>query len=269
MSTDDSATKKPAAGAKGGRRRTPSNVQSLERTVDLLELVARADGSIRLSDLASASGLPLPTIHRLMQTLVYRGYITQQPSRRYSLGPRLIWLGEIASREIEVWARPFLQQLVEATGETANMAMMDGDEIVYVAQVPSKHSMRMFTEVGRRVAAHCTGVGKVLLAQLEPEKAMQLVDRTGLPARTSRTITDKLELAAELDRIRGCGYAVDKGEQEIGVQCIAVPVVGGLAPIAFSVSGPDARLCLSHEQQGHLVPIMQRISAEFAVSLSR
>lgn len=139
-STSDS---KPA-GSSGG-------VQSLERAFDLLERMADAGGEVGLSELSASSGLPLPTIHRLMRTLVVCGYVRQQSNRRYALGPRLIRLGESASRLLGTWARPYLARLVEETGETANMALLDGDEIVYVAQVPSKHSMRMFTEVGRRV----------------------------------------------------------------------------------------------------------------------
>lgn len=151
----------------------------------------------------------------------------QLPSRRYVLGPRLIHLGESSSRTLGTWARLHLADLVEGTGETANLAMLDGDRVVYVAQVPSRHSMRMFTEVGRRVHLHCTGVGKALLAQLPRETARELVQRAGMPRRTPRTITDVDEHMAELDRISAQGYAVDDGEQETGVRCIVVPVLAG------------------------------------------
>jgi IclR family transcriptional regulator, acetate operon repressor len=153
-----------AAGAAGG-------VQSIERAFDLLEMLADAGGALGLSELSTASGLPLPTVHRLMRTLVNRGYVRQEASRRYTLGSRLIRLGEISSQMLGTWLRPFLAQLVRLTGETANLAMLDGDEVVYIAQVPSPHSMRMFTEPGRRVQPHCTAVGKALLAQLPPGEA--------------------------------------------------------------------------------------------------
>ena len=167
------------AGAGGG------GVQSLERAFDLLERMADAGGEVGLSELSAASGLPLPTIHRLMRTLVTCGCVRQQPNRRYALGPRLIRLGESAARLLGTWARPYLAELVEATGETANMALLDGDEAVYVAQVPSRHSMRMFTEVGRRVLPHSTGVGKALLALLPQAEARALLARTGMPAATT------------------------------------------------------------------------------------
>src|SRR6185312_2207423 len=167
---------------------------------------------------------PAATVHRLMRTLVNRGYVRQEASRRYTLGSRLIRLGEISSQMLGTWLRPFLAQLVRLTGETANLAMLDGDEVVYIAQVPSPHSMRMFTEPGRRVQPHCTAVGKALLAELPPGEARALLERDGMPAYTPATITDPDLLIAHLEVIRKQGYAVDEGEQEIGVRCFAVAV---------------------------------------------
>ncbi len=240
-------------------------VQSLERAFLLLELMAEDGGEVPLSRLAVASGLPLSTIHRLVRTLVARGYARQLPSRRYVLGPRLIHLGESSSRTLGTWARPHLEDLVEGTGETANMAMLDGDRVVYVAQVPSRHSMRMFTEVGRRVHLHCTGVGKALLAQLPRETARELVERAGMPRRTARTITDLDVLMAQLDRIAAQGYAVDDGEQEAGVRCIAVPVLGGPGLTALSVSGPEGRL--PAEAVPKLAELLRVTAAELAAEL--
>jgi IclR family acetate operon transcriptional repressor len=102
--------------------------------------------------------------------------------------------------------------------------------------------MRMFTEVGRRVPAHCTGVGKALLATLPTSEVRALIARTGLPAATPHTITDPALLLRELDRIRARGYAVDDAEQELGVRCVAVAVPGAPSATALSVSGPAARV---------------------------
>src|SRR5690242_11094577 len=118
--------------------RNPGGVQSIERVFELLETMADAGGVIGLSQLASQSGLPLPTIHRLVRTLVDLGYVRQEPSREYALGPRLIRLGESSSTMLSVFARPHLARLVDELGESANMAMLDGDQIVYLAQVPSR-----------------------------------------------------------------------------------------------------------------------------------
>jgi IclR family acetate operon transcriptional repressor len=237
-------------------------VQSLERAFDLLERMADAGGEVGLSELSTSSGLPLPTIHRLMRTLVDCGYVRQQANRRYALGPRLIRLGESAARLLGTWARPYLAELVQATGETANMALLDGDEVVYVAQVPSRHSMRMFTEVGRRVPVHCSGVGKAVLSQLPEAEVRELVTRAGMPARTPHTITDPDVLAAELTLVRARGWAEDDGEAELGVRCFAVAVPGTPVVTAISVSGPQARV--TPDAAERIVPLLQRAAEELS-----
>ncbi|TDD91368.1 IclR family transcriptional regulator [Actinomadura rubrisoli] len=237
----------------------------MERTFELLEHLADAGGEMALSELTEVSGLPMPTIYRLMRTLVNRGYVRQEPSKRYALGPRLIRLGEGASRLLGSWARPVLARLVDEVGETANMAVLEGDEAVYVAQVPSKHSMRMFTEVGRRVQPHCTGVGKALLSQLPEPKVREILARTGMDAHTPNTFTDADILMAELERIRDQGYALDDEEQEIGVRCVAVALRGAPALTALSVSGPSARM--TREIVADVVPIMRDAAERFAKEL--
>ncbi|MFI0406415.1 IclR family transcriptional regulator [Actinomadura sp. 3N508] len=240
-------------------------VRSLERAFDLLEHLADAGGEMALSELTEVSGLPMPTIYRLMRTLVNKGYVRQEPSKRYALGPRLVRLGEGAGRLLGTWAQPVLSRLVDAVGETANMAVLEGDEAVYVAQVPSKHSMRMFTEVGRRVQPHCTGVGKALLSQLSDERVRGILARTGMDAHTPNTLTDVDTLLAELKRIREQGYALDDEEQELGVRCVAVPLQGAPALTALSVSGPSGRM--TSDAVPNVVPIMQDAAERFAKEL--
>ncbi|MCD9140712.1 IclR family transcriptional regulator [Streptomyces albireticuli] len=241
-------------------------VQSLERAFDLLERMADAGGEVGLSELSATSGLPLPTIHRLMRTLVACGYVRQHPNRRYALGPRLIRLGESASRLLGTWARPHLARLVEETGETANMALLDGDEVVYVAQVPSRHSVRMFTEVGLRVLPHTTGVGKALLAQSPDDEVRALLARTGMPAATEKTITTPEGFLDALTRVRESGYAVDDNEQEIGVRCLAVPVPNAPTAAAISISGPAGRVTDAATER--MVPLLQQVAAELSVTLA-
>jgi IclR family acetate operon transcriptional repressor len=245
----------------------PERVQSLARAFDLLEHLADAGGSATLSQLAETSGLPLPTIHRLMRSLVGTGYVRQDPSRRYALGPRLIRLGESASQMLGSWAMPYLADLVEQIGETANGAILEGDSVVYVAQVPSPHSMRMFTEVGRRVAVHSTGVGKALLSTLPDDQVRHLLERTGMPAQTSRTITDPEELLVALEHARRLGYTVDDGEQEEGVRCVAVPVVGTPVRAAISVSGPDSRVTLDRVDE--IAPVLIKAAEALVSDLSQ
>jgi IclR family transcriptional regulator, acetate operon repressor len=241
-------------------------VQSIERAFALLETMADNGGMMGLSQLATASGLPLPTIHRLVRTLVDLGYLRQEPSRQYVLGPKLIRLGESSAPMLSIWARPHLARLVDELGESANLAMLDGDQIVYVAQVPSRHSMRMFTEVGRRVFPHCTAVGKALLSGMRPTEVRELLARTGMPRHTENTITDPDEFARGLEWSAEHGYAIDDGEQEVGVRCVAVAVPYAPTRLALSVSGPAARM--TEEVVQGAVPLLTRAGAALAEDLS-
>ncbi|GAA2998629.1 hypothetical protein GCM10020229_08790 [Kitasatospora albolonga] len=192
------------------------------------------------------------------------------PPAATPLGPRLIRLGETSGRLLGSWARPYLAELMEATGETANLAVLEGGEVVYVGQVQSRRSMRMFTEVGRRVQPHCTGVGKALLAQLDEPEARAVLGTQPLQSHTPYTVTDPDELFAQLAHARASGYVVDDQEQEIGVRCIAVAVPGAPTPTALSVSGPEARIRALEAQAGEssLVPVMRQIATRLGQVLA-
>ncbi|GAB3800485.1 allantoin degradation transcriptional regulator AllR [Humibacter antri] len=242
--------------------KAPARVQSVERVFELLELITDAGGEVTLSELAASTDLPLPTIHRLLRTLVSLGYARQVPNRRYALGPRLIRLGEGANRILGSLARPQLASLVNDLGESANMAVLDGDMVVYIAQVPSRHSMRMFTEVGRRAHAHDTGVGKAMLAQLPEDTVRGIVSRVGMPTPTEHSIGDVDALLTELAAIRDRGYSIDDEEQELGVRCYAITVPGAPSPTAISVSGPLARVDEGFGERA--VPLLKAAASQIA-----
>jgi IclR family acetate operon transcriptional repressor len=241
-------------------------VQSVERVFLLLEHMTDNGGSASLTQLAALSGLPMPTIHRLVSTLTMLGYVRRQTSRRYSLGPRLVRIGEAAGRALGDWAHPSLVKLAKLTGETANLAILEGDAVTYIAQAPGVHSMRMFTEPGRRVSCHSTGVGKCLLAQLPEDNARGILARAGMPAQTDRTITDPDTLLMQLREIRTRGYALDDNEQEIGVRCVAAPVPAAAGQVALSISAPQGRM--SEGDIARIVPVVQSVAAELSVALA-
>jgi IclR family acetate operon transcriptional repressor len=220
-----------------------AGVQSVHRALDLVEVLADEGGPLTVAELAARAGLPAPTAHRLARTLVERGYLRQLADRTYALGFAAVPLAAAATASIGIDAIDVLRDLVDELGESANLAVLSGDHAEYVAQAPARYSMRMFTEVGRRVELHCTGVGKALLAQLDDAEIDALVRRRGLTRHTPHTIDTLTALHAEIDRIRIRGHAVDEQEQEVGVRCAAVALDPQLAPgLAISISGPSPRM---------------------------
>ena len=239
-------------------------VQSVERAFYLLELLAD-HGDQSLTELSAAIGLPAPTTHRLLKTLVGLGYVRQLRNRRYGLGLGLVRLAGRVDTQFAPIARPHLETLAREIGESANLAVLEGDMVVYIAQSPSPHAMRMFTEVGHRAHTHSTGVGKAMLAQLPEDQVTRIVTRAGMPMATERTITDPARLRTELNRIRKAGYATDNGEQENGVFCYAVAVPGVPISMAISVSGPAFRM--TKELGRTAVPLLIREAAAISQEL--
>lgn len=222
---------------------TPAGtVQSVTRAFSLLEALAASGGEASLASIAGRTGLAVPTAHRLLGTLNHLGYVRQLEDRRYALGASLISLGRHAVPPLADAALPLLRRLEDQFHETANFAVLDGDLVLYAGQVASRQRMRMFTEIGRRVLPHSTGVGKAMLSTMPESHVRALIARTGLPRFTPQTLTDADAFIADLRRSRARGFAADDSEQEVGVRCIAVSVKGIGQPAAVSVSGPAARI---------------------------
>jgi IclR family acetate operon transcriptional repressor len=224
------------------------SVQSLERAFDLLEALA-AGGELGVTELAARTGLVPSTAHRLLATLTKRGYVTQSSlSGRYLLGYKVV---EVASglehrlSRLRAVARPHLESIQRATGETTNLVILDGDRVVYVDQVEGTRSVRMFTAVGTAALAHTTGSGKAIMAYGPPEVVTALyAGREPLARLTPRTLVTLEALQDDFTRILRRGYAIDNEEHEEGVGCVATPLFDhtGRPCAAISVSGPTARI---------------------------
>lgn len=242
-----------------------TGVQSVERSFALLEVLGASDRPVAISELAARSGLPLGTVHRLLRTLVDLGYVRQEPSRSYAVGLGFLRFGDRAASALASWSGPVLEDLARQLGESVNLAALEGDHVVYLAHVPSSRSMRMFTQVGSRVAAHSTGVGKAILAEFAPTEAQALLAHSRLESSTVHTITSLDALVEELDAIRQRGYAMDDEEQELGVRCVAAAVPG--QRLAVSVSGPTPRM--SDQVVQRAVPLLQSAAAAIAAEMRR
>lgn len=237
-----------------GAEERSTQVHSVVKAFGLLETITSgAAAGLSLSELSKRNDLHPSTAHRLIQTLVAIGYVRQDPAtRRYLPGPRVLALGQAAPPHrhdgLNRAAAPVLRRLAEQVGETVNLYVLDGGEVVHLAQSEGPSAIRMFTEVGTRLPAYCTASGKVLLANLPPPALGGLLGRLTLAPRTPNTIVDVDDLLVELDRIRRRGYAVDDEEQEIGIRCVAAAVRGpaGDAVAAISISGPTGRVNVHH-----------------------
>lgn len=226
----------------------PQPSQSLDRALRLLKILADHDG-LTLSDLAAHAGLPVATAHRLVTTLAAHGLVEPgAAAQTWSIGLEALRIGMAFRRRnnLALLGRPYMQALMERTGETVNLALLDQDAAVFVAQAECPHPLRAFFAMGERRALHASGIGKALLAVMTPQRRQALLALKPLAAFTPKTLTDPAALQADLDEINRRGWALDDEEANIGMRCIAAAIFNefGEGVAGVSLSGPTARLTL-------------------------
>jgi len=233
------------AGRSSSRDGTEAAVKSADRVLTVLDLLS-ARGPSTFSAIVAALGLPNSSAHNLLQTMVRRDYLEFDPdTRTYGLGLRLWQVAQAygGNRDLVTVARPLMEQVVAVTGETVQLARLDGIENVYLAIVESPHPMKLVSAVGSRLYAHATGLGKALLSDLPDAEVRRRLDGVTLPAFTPSTITDIDRLLVVLAEVRARGYATDDEEYVVGCRCVAMPIrgVSGFVVAAMSVSIPTPR----------------------------
>jgi DNA-binding IclR family transcriptional regulator len=216
----------------------------LARAFALLTCFTANDTDLSLAKLASRTGIPKATVHRLVGQLAQCGAVERTPAG-VRLGMRLFELGQLAPRhrDLREAALPHMEDLARATAHTVHLAVLDGTEVVYLEKLTGRHGPPLPSRVGGRMAAHCTGVGKALLA-FSPAAAVNEVVASELVRRTPHTITLPAVLRRELADIRRSGLAFDREESTPGVVCVACPVFGptGAVVAAVSITGWSNRL---------------------------
>ena len=222
-------------------------VQSLGRAFAILEEVARHREGIGLADLSKLVGLHNSTTFHLAKTMVSLGYIRQEKeTKRYRVGRPLFALAASALDEIEMVnvATPILEDLSRETGETSHFAVRMGDAVVVIARTAGPGAFQLTDRVGVVRPAHCTALGKVILASLRPDQLERFLERVELKPSTPKSVADVPVLLREIAEIRRSGIAFDDGEFNLEVRCVAVPVKDFTSQIigALGISGPVWRL---------------------------
>lgn len=247
----------------------PYHITSVDHALRLL-LLLKSRPSIRVAEAADELEVARSTAHRLLAMLVYRDFVTQdKATRAYLPGPALIevGMGALTGLDIRRKARPFLDQLVVETGETASLQILQGSDVRFVDSVESPNAVRVASRAGVTLPAHAASGGKMLLAALSPEAVLRLYPDEKLPSVTNATTTSRTVLLEELELARGQGFSVNHGESEPGLVAVGVPLAdrtgGNLG--ALTVAGPTARMDAAGIERS--VRALRAASAELGRSL--
>jgi IclR family transcriptional regulator, KDG regulon repressor len=242
------------------------------RALDILDHLTITEHRPSLRELAQTLGLPKTSAFEIVNTLVARGYLTkdEQEPTRYSLGPRSFQLGSAFANRLDYVAigRGAATKLSEKTNETSHVAMLDGTDVVYIARAESAHTVRMVSALGARVPAHCTSVGKALLAELSDlEFDRRYPAGQKLPRLTDNTITSPTKLRKDLAQVRTRGYSIEECESNVDVCCTGAAVRDrtGEVVAAISVSVPEYRWA-AHPHE-HWISLVLDAAGEYSASL--
>ena len=227
-------------------------VKSAERVLEIFELLKNYPDGLTAKEISMELGYAGSSTFELVKTLSENGYLWADENKRYMLGARLIQLGPYASSYLDlnkIAAQP-LKDMMEALQETVFMAVLSGEEIVYVAKVDNYRSISNNARLGGRKPIYCTGLGKAFLTFLPEKEREELVSRLEFTPYTKNTITTKEDLYKQLETFREQGYSIDNEEIEVGLWCAAAPVFGsnGRVEAAVSVAGPTVRMLENKEK---------------------
>jgi len=245
-----------------------TKIQSVSRAVKILRCLAE-DQELGLTELSKMVGLHKSTTAGLVGTLRAEGFLElNEATGKLRLGLALLSLAVNARRSLDDLCSPYLDQLLQMTGETVNLAVLDKNEIVYIAKKESRQSIRISSSVGMRLPVYCTAIGKSILACMDNDAVDKIIDGLTFEPLTPKTITGGDELRRALDDIRNGGVALDKEEYEMGVICMAMPVyIKKNKPVgAVSVSGPAQRM--NQETMEHIKSCLQEITAGICTEMS-
>jgi DNA-binding IclR family transcriptional regulator len=244
------------------------SAKSLTKGLSLVDIVANSEKPLRLTDLVQSTGLPRPTAVRLLDVLCQADVLQIDPDGVYMLGPRVAGWGQAFLDRLDVrrYAAEFIEQLVEISGETCFLGVLDGNSVLYIAAENSPQAVRPAARVGSRNPLHCTAIGKALMAARSAEERAALLTEP-LVRRTPNTIVDRAVLDEQLAIVQERGYSVDEVENEEGVRCVAAPVRDhrGATVAAISVSAPAYRF--STADLTRLAPKVVHAAAELSTRL--
>ncbi len=237
----------------------PDHLQSLERGLRLLTVFSPDHPTLTVSEAARLAGVTRPTARRILLTLEALGYV-RRAGDSFVLSPRVLDIGYryLSSLKLNDIAEPYMEQLVERVHESSSVGVLDGEEVVYVARVPTKRIMTISLGLGSRLPAYCTSLGRVLLAALPPGELDAYFERTTLVAHTDRTVTDERRLRAILAEVQEQGWALVDQELELGVRSIAAPLRDRRCTVAaLNVSAHAGRVSLQTMRRGFLPALLE------------
>jgi DNA-binding IclR family transcriptional regulator len=229
-----------------GLEKDDKGVQSIDRVLDIIEALSTEQGGLGVTELSKRIGLHKSTAHRLLSTLAHRGYVAKRADGGYQIGLKLIEAVScyINSLELQTEARPYVAQIAAELGLTAHLGVLEGDQVVYIERMDVFSGIKLYSQIGLRMHAYCSSLGKCLLSGFGREELKRVLSGCGFNSFTPNTLTSFDALYAELKQTRARGFAMDNLEYSLNNRCVGAPIFDYRGEIiaAISASGPPTVL---------------------------
>jgi Transcriptional regulator len=243
-------------------------VQSVDRTLTILEVLSDYENGLGITEISERVELHKSTVHRLLNTLIYKGYIKQDKNtNKYGLTLKLFELGnkKVEKMDIVSISRPYLKELVEKTNEVVHLVVREGIEVMYVSKVEPQKSMKMYTRIGMRKPMYCTAMGKAMLSQMTEEEIEEIWNASDIKKLTDNTIVDLNKLKESLKDIRTKGYAMDEQEVEAGIRCVGTIVRDYKGEVCGGISLSSSIITFTEDK----IEYFSKLVLEYASKISR
>jgi IclR family KDG regulon transcriptional repressor len=247
-----------------------NGVQVLERAFDILDILSLEPEGLGITQIAERVALHKSTVHRIITALAERGYVEKsQRGTQYRIGLKIVDICSVYLNTVELKteARPVLRDLTQRTGFTSHLAILDGSAAVYIDKVEVEQSLRLYSQIGRRIPAHCSALGKCLLSGLSEKNLDTLLSTYDFKKFTEHTLTSEIQLRQQIVEIHKRGYATDDQEHEDSIRCVAAPIYDyrGKIVAAISMSGPAQ--CLIVERTDEFAALILQAAKEISIRL--
>jgi IclR family transcriptional regulator, KDG regulon repressor len=230
-------------------------VQTLDRALDIIELLSLEQNGIGVTEISHKLDLHKSTVHRLLNALAVRGYVEKEERHsKYSLGLKFVEIGchRLNHLELKVEAAPSLRSLADSTRQPVHLAILDGNEVVYIEKIEPVANLRMYSQIGKRVPVYCSALGKSLLSETKEDDLKKILSGTEFKSFTSKTFSSIDQLIVDVDDVRRKGWSLDDEEHEAGIRCIASPVRDYTGKIIAAVSVSGDRQIISPERDSEV-----------------
>lgn len=247
-----------------------NGVQALDRAMDILDILSLEPEGLGVTQIAERAALHKSTAHRIVMALSERGYLEKsQKGSQYKIGLKMVDICSVYlnSVELKTEARPMLRDITQRTGLTSHLAILDGNQAVYIDKVEMEQYLRLYSQIGRRIPTHCSALGKCLLSGIPNNELDVLLRNYPYTIFTEHTISNEKELRKQLEDVRRNRYAVDDQEHDIGIRCVAAPIFDyrGKVIAAISVAGPEQ--IFTEEKQKDFIDQIRTTAKEISIRM--